>query len=377
MQATSFTIEETTFDRTLLPEDSRKPGSAAFHRAVTDYFQQAYGAMDGRVDVVFANGRIEVNWSPATESAAPTAEAMAAITPLLKQRRYGEARPLLVALLEAEPENRDALYNLGMLASDEGQLKEARELLRRAVAVDPSFANAQVALGVAALRDQDQAEARQSLERAIELEPGNPYALRTLGSLLTAAGALAAGAERFRQTLAVAPNDAVASLSLAQALLELDPGEHRDEADALLLRVIEQQPFGELGEQAKALRGQVAARDLRQASSNGLRQDAVTYCLDALRRFQAMDQAEFMAVISEVAAVGQSGLQINEPGTNRTLKTLPGSWSDLALACLIHVGMKRLTPDEDSGLGIETEYVEALRLHGGEGAHQSLGRPMV
>jgi hypothetical protein len=56
-------------------------------------------------------------------------------------------------------------------------------------------------------------------------------------------------------------------------------------------------------------------QNLRQASPNGLRQDAVTYCLDALRRFQAMDQAEFMAVISEVAAVGQSGLQINEPGT--------------------------------------------------------------
>ena len=58
MQATSFTIEETTFDGTLLPEDSRTPGSAAFHRAVTDYFQQAYCAMGGRVAVVFANGRV-------------------------------------------------------------------------------------------------------------------------------------------------------------------------------------------------------------------------------------------------------------------------------------------------------------------------------
>jgi hypothetical protein len=52
-----------------------------------------------------------------------------------------------------------------------------------------------------------------------------------------------------------------------------------------------------------------------------------------------MDQQRFMAVLSEVAAMGQGGLQINEPGTSRSLKTLPGSWSDLALACLIHVGM--------------------------------------
>ena len=52
----------------------------------------------------------------------------------------------------------------------------------------------------------------------------------------------------------------------------------------------------------------------------------------------------------------------HEPGTSRSLKNLPGSWSDLALACLIHVGMKRLTPDQDSGLGIEAEYQEAVRL---------------
>jgi hypothetical protein len=37
------------------------------------------------------------------------------------------------------------------------------------------------------------------------------------------------------------------------------------------------------------------------------------------------------------------------------------------LACLIHVGMKRLTPDQDSGLGIEVEYEEPVRLHGAGG----------
>ncbi len=52
-----------------------------------------------------------------------------------------------------------------------------------------------------------------------------------------------------------------------------------------------------------------------------------------------MEQQRFMAVLSEVAAMGQGGLQINEPGTSRSLKTLPGRWSDLALSCLIQVGM--------------------------------------
>ncbi len=46
-----------------------------------------------------------------------------------------------------------------------------------------------------------------------------------------------------------------------------------------------------------------------------------------------------MEVTSEVAAVGQDGLQIIETGTSRSLKTLPGTWRDLALAYLIHMGM--------------------------------------
>jgi hypothetical protein len=44
-------------------------------------------------------------------------------------------------------------------------------------------------------------------------------------------------------------------------------------------------------------------------------------------------------VLSEVGAVSQRGLQINESGTSSSLKTLPNYWSVLALACLIHVGV--------------------------------------
>jgi hypothetical protein len=90
----------------------------------------------------------------------------------------------------------------------------------------------------------------------------------------------------------------------------------------------------------------------------------MSHCLQALRPFEGVDFQHYQAVLSEVAAVGQGGLQIIEPGTARSLKNVPGDWSDLALACLIHVGMKRLTPDQDSGLGIEAEYQEAVRLLG-------------
>jgi hypothetical protein len=70
-------LEEATFDASLLPEGSRIPGTVAFHRAVTDYFQKAYASMGGQLSVVFAAGRIEVAWEPA----AAEAPAMATITP--------------------------------------------------------------------------------------------------------------------------------------------------------------------------------------------------------------------------------------------------------------------------------------------------------
>lgn len=118
------------------------------------------------------------------------------------------------------------------------QADETRRRPRRAEVANAgdahAKANAQVALGLAALRQEARAEARQALEAAIELEQQNAFALRSLGSLLVIAGAYAAAVERFRQATAAAPEDLITIFNLAQALLDLDPTEHRDETDRLL-----------------------------------------------------------------------------------------------------------------------------------------------
>jgi len=75
------------------------------------------------------------------------------------------------------------------------------------------------------------------------------------------------------------------------------------------------------------------------------------------------DPAALHGCAQRVAGHGtKRSADINEPGTSRNLKTLPGSWSDLALACLIHLGMERLMTDEDSGLGIGADYGEIMRV---------------
>ena len=42
-----------------------------------------------------------------------------------------------------------------------------------------------------------------------------------------------------------------------------------------------------------------------------MRQDVVSYCLQALQLFEGMDQQRFMAVLRELAGIGWRGLQIN------------------------------------------------------------------
>jgi hypothetical protein len=51
----------------------------------------------------------------------------------------------------------------------------------------------------------------------------------------------------------------------------------------------------------------------------------VSHCLAALHRFEAMVQQISIAQLTAVAAVGQGGQQIMEPGTVRTLKMKPSS----------------------------------------------------
>ena len=106
----------------------------------------------------------------------------------------------------------EALYNLGLLTSEESELEEDRLLLCRAVVANACDAHAQANAQVAL---------RQGLEAALELEPQIVFAMRSLGGLLVIAGSLTAGAERYRQALAVAPVDLITALKLAQRLRPL------------------------------------------------------------------------------------------------------------------------------------------------------------
>jgi hypothetical protein len=58
-----------------------------------------------------------------------------------------------------------------------------------------------------------------------------------------------------------APDDLITTVNLAPALLELDPDEHCDEDDRLLLKVMEAQPYGQLANSCIGLGGKAWPSD--------------------------------------------------------------------------------------------------------------------
>lgn len=359
-EALQFSLDEAGFDQSLLPPGSGAPGSERFRDAVTAYFRQAYHSRGGRVEVEFTGGRIDVHWSGAAEHQDVLDRALA----LIEQGRRDEARGLLDTLVQLEPGNDEALYNLGLLCSDAGELERAAELLQRCVAIDATNVNGWVALGMAGLRAGQLEQARPALEQAVELEPSNPYALRSYGTLLLLQGEPREAVAVLQRARTAAPADPTTLLTLALALIEADLDAHAGEADLLLRQVLQLVPRGEIADKARRASTRIADHNLRRSQGEGLRPAVVDALSEALRTYAGLTVEQRKAVLMEAAAIGEKGLAVNQPELSYRLETLPGAFSGLQLAALIEIGARQVLDLADGGFGFGAELEEALRLQG-------------
>lgn len=359
-QPIHFSVPEAGFDQALLQEQAREPGSEAFRAAVISYYKDAYREAGGRVDVAFTEGQIEVSWHPEADQLPSSA----AIAEHLEAGRYEEAIPLLRTRLQLEPDHVESLYNLGLVYSDRMQLDQARELLERAIELDPDFANALVALGVVGLRAGDPERAQAPLEKAVVLEPSNHHALRSLAQAHLMRNDPQAALPRLRNAAVVEPKDPITLFSLAQCLLGMEGEAGENEAAQLLDRALRLSPSGELAEKIKNQQRKLAAHVMRSNASGMPRMDVVMYCAGALEAFGALDRQTQMQLLTEVAALGQKGLSINDPDETHHLNSYRGgkTVSAMQAACILFVGAKLLLPDQDTGLDFEKEYTMAQTM---------------
>ena len=334
-------------------------------RAISDYYTAIFQKLGGTATVAIAEGAVHVSWYP--ETGEPRDLLLNHARSLLKRGNYREADPILHSLHVRHPEDAEVLYDYGMMLSDQGRLDSARSLLERLVELEPDHSNGWTALGVALARSGDKPEALKAFRRALELAPANAYALRNAGAILGEA-APAEALPLFEKAAALLPDDQQNLLGYGICLLHLGRSK---EADRFLSKCIEVNPLSDVAEQARVAITRIAHQNMRNAVAGNVRPDVVAYCLDALRYFEGSGPAKTNTVAMEIAMLGRSGLDINDPAQKYTLRSLPGQFGGMRLLSMMYVGFQIIAPGRDVGIDLSREYAEAKRLfelEKGEGA---------
>ena len=86
--------------------------------------------------------------------------------------------------------------------------------------------------------------------------------------------------------------------------------------------------------------------------------DALTISWESRTRRNTHGRVAF-----EIAFMGRTGLDTNDPAQKYQLKNLPGNFSGLNLVCLMYVAFKSIAPETDIGFDLSKEYAAAKNLH--------------
>ena len=83
---------------------------------------------------------------------------------------------------------------------------------------------------------------------------------------------------------------------------------------------------------------------------------------DALQILNKLCAQKRQAIELEIAMLGRSGLDINDPDDKYTLKALPGKFSGLHLLAIMYTAFRQIDPTMDTGADFSAEYQAALEM---------------
>lgn len=355
----TFDIPLSDFDLGLLPPSARTIGSDAFDDAVLMYFMGQYADKGINAAVSVDDRAIHVALIPQH----PRSLLDHAVA-LMREGKLANGIDILEWLRENTGPDADVLYNLGIARSERGQFAEAIEVLTACTALDAGYVDAWTGLGVAYQRLDQPSQAEPALRKAIALNPGSGFAHRNLGAVLLATQRANEAVPHFREAAHQLPNDPGALYGLAQCLFETGDAALQKERGQLLRQIIARFPDHPVAEMARADQTRIA-HDVLRSRTTGLRMDVVTYIIDALRRFAAMTQQDVGKMTLEIATLGQSGLEINDPRQRYRIKSAPGEeFTGLQLISMMHAGVRQFQKDADTGADFDAEYAMALSMSG-------------
>ena len=156
-----------------------------------------------------------------------------------RARNLREAEKLARRVLDAAPEQPDALHLLATVARESGRADLAVDLYRRLLRRHPAIPIAHNSLGNLLQEREEWQEAIACYEAALAHDPRYASAYFNLGRALLHMNDLLRAEHCLRQAAALAPDDAQVRARLARALVELG---RQDEALAETLRSLELDP---------------------------------------------------------------------------------------------------------------------------------------
>lgn len=142
--------------------------------------------------------------------------------------RLPEAERICHLILQAQPNNVDALHFLGLLSHQRGDPVSAVKWIKQAIAILPQLPEAHCNLGLVFEASRNPDEAVRYYQRAIALKPDYVEAHYNLGNVWKGQGKLGDAIESYRRTLALNPAFVLGHFNLGIALEE--SGKHEEAA---------------------------------------------------------------------------------------------------------------------------------------------------
>jgi Flp pilus assembly protein TadD len=142
----------------------------------------------------------------------------------LDQRKYQTAEKQYQGILAKDPNNFDALCNLGVVYVRSGKLGPAESVLQKAVTMAPDNEFVLTTLGIIHYRQSKFDDALVELTRAIEINPKSATAHNYLGITASQKGRQQEAETEILQALANNPDDGDAHFNLAVILITTQPG---------------------------------------------------------------------------------------------------------------------------------------------------------
>jgi Flp pilus assembly protein TadD len=141
----------------------------------------------------------------------------------LLQGKYRTAEKQYQTILEKDPNNLDALSNLGAVYFRSGKIGNAESTLQKALAIAPNDDHVLTTLGIVHYRQSKFDEALKELRRAIEINPNSATAHNYLGITESQKGRQQEAEKEMLQAIAKDPNYAEAHFNLAIILITTQP----------------------------------------------------------------------------------------------------------------------------------------------------------